>query len=287
MYHPQTTLNCAGRLLSLETPQVMGILNITPDSFYSGSRVMEEADIVKLAGKMLEEGAAILDVGGMSTRPGAIPPTPQEELHRVIPAIEAIIRHFPEAIVSIDTVRASVAEAAIDAGAAIINDIAAGKMDAQMYPTVARLKVPYILMHMQGIPETMHQNPHYDDIALEILDFFIAETGKLRELGVLDIVLDPGFGFGKTINHNFELLRKMHVFRILDLPILAGLSRKSMIYKTLGIQPEEALNGASALHIIALQQGARLLRVHDVKAAVEVVRLWQRVYPSGNSTDEL
>lgn len=287
MYHPQTTLNCAGRLLSLETPQVMGILNITPDSFYSHSRVMEAEAIVQMAGKMLEEGAAILDVGGMSTRPGAIAPEPEEEKRRVMLAVEAIRRHFPEAILSVDTVRASIAEAAVNAGAAIINDISAGRMDPQMYETVARLNVPYVLMHMQGKPETMHIDPHYENITREILDFFVVEVGKLRELGVKDIVLDPGFGFGKKIRHNFELLRTMHVFRILDLPVLAGISRKSMIYKTLGIPPEEALNGASALHVIALQQGARLLRVHDVKPAIEVIRLWQEIYPQGLSLDEM
>lgn len=272
-----TTLNCGGRLLDLSTPVVMGILNITPDSFYSGSRQTSLDDVLRRAETMLSEGAAILDVGGASSRPGAADVEEEEELGRVVPAVEAVCRHFPKAIVSVDTWRAPVARAAAQAGAAIINDISAGRMDAGMYAAVAELRLPYILMHMQGTPRTMQQAPHYDDVATEVLDFFIAEVGKLRALGVRDIVLDPGFGFGKTVEHNFTLLNNMHRFRTLGLPVLAGISRKSMICKPLGIKPEQALNGTTALHMIALQQGAGILRVHDVREAWEVVRLWEHL----------
>jgi dihydropteroate synthase len=276
--YPQTTINCAGKLLSLETPQVMGILNVTPDSFYTGSRLKDEAAILQRAEQMLEEGAVILDVGGMSTRQGAQTPAEEEELSRVLPAVKAISRHFPAAIISVDTLRASVAKAAVEAGAAMINDVSAGRIDPEMYATVAGLGTPYVLMHMQGVPQNMHLNPHYDDVVLEILDFFIAEAGKLRALGVKDIILDPGLGFGKKINHNFELLRNLHAFGILDMPIMVGVSRKSMIYKTLDISPEEALHGTAALHMLALQQGARILRAHDVAPALQVIQLWKAIY---------
>lgn len=280
MLHPQITLNCNGKLLLLDTPKVMGILNVTPDSFYEGSRVNLETVILHRAAQQIEEGAAILDIGGMSTRPGAALVPVEEERRRVLAAIKPIVHRFPEAIISVDTFRAEVVRAAFEAGATIVNDISAGSLDTQMYPTVAALGLPYILMHMQGTPQTMHLQPHYENLVQEILDFFIAELAKLRALGVKDIVLDPGFGFGKKIAHNFELLRQFHVFKMLDLPLLAGISRKSMIYKTLKISPEEALNGTTALHMIALQQGARILRVHDVKPAMEVIRLWGALYKS-------
>lgn len=274
MIHPKQTLNCRGRLVSLEKPLVMGILNVTPDSFFDGGRHARLDDQVRRVEKMLMEGATFIDVGGMSSRPSAEIISPDEELARVIPAIEAIEKKFPEAIISIDTVRASVAKAAVETGASMLNDISAGAFDDELYPTVAALGVPYILMHIQGTPATMQANPAYEDVVREVLDFFIKEVGKLRAIGVKDLILDPGFGFGKTVTHNFELLKKMHVFRMLDLPLMAGISRKSMICKVLKTNPLNALNGTTALHIVALQQGARILRAHDVKEAVEVIRLW-------------
>lgn len=274
MLFPKITLNCKGQLLSLEKPIVMGILNVTPDSFYDGGQYTANSSILQQAEKMLTSGAKIIDIGGMSSRPGAkIIDTP-EELKRVIPAIEQIIKAFPDTIISIDTIRSEVAKVAIEAGASIINDISAGKLDTNFYQTVADLDVPYILMHMLGKPENMQDKPVYEDITLTILDFFIKEVGKLRKLGVKDIILDPGFGFGKTIDHNYQLLQKMHTFQILDLPILAGISRKSMIYKLLGTTPQAALNGTTALNMVALQQGAKILRVHDVQEAVETINLY-------------
>ena len=275
MLYPQTTLNCAGRLLDLSHPAIMGIINVTPDSFYVGSRFMELTDILQQAEQMLSAGAQILDIGGMSSRPGAHIITAEEEMQRVAPVIQALTQEFPEAIISLDTVYAHSVRAGHDLGIGLINDISAGRLDPAMYPTVAELGLPYVLMHMQGLPGTMQSNPIYADVVTDVLDFFIAEVGKLRVLGVKDIVLDPGFGFGKTIAHNYQLLKSMHVFRMLDAPLLAGLSRKSMIYRFLNIEPEQALNGTTALHMIALQQGAKLLRVHDVKPAAEVIKLWE------------
>ena len=274
MLFPKITLNCKGQLLSLETPIVMGILNVTPDSFYDGGQYTANSVILQQAEKMLAAGAKIIDIGGMSSRPGAEIIETAEELRRVIPAIAAIIKAFPETIISIDTIRSAVAKAAVEAGASIINDISAGKLDDNFYQTVADLEVPYILMHMLGKPENMQNKPIYEDISLTILDFFIKEVGKLRKLGIKDIILDPGFGFGKTIDHNYQMLHKMHTFQILDLPILAGMSRKSMIHKFLGITPQTALNGTTALNMVALQQGAKILRVHDVQEAVETVKLY-------------
>ncbi|MEM1328649.1 MAG: dihydropteroate synthase [Bacteroidota bacterium] len=275
MLHPNRTLNCKGRLLSLEQPIVMGILNVTPDSFYDGGRLGNIEAVLRQAEQMLAEGASILDLGGMSSRPGAEVISVEEELQRVIVPIEAIQQRFPNAIISIDTVHARVAREAVAVGASLVNDISAGRLDEAMYTTVADLQVPYILMHMQGRPETMQDAPTYDDPVEEVLDFFIQEVGKLKALGVKDIVLDPGFGFGKRLEHNYLLLKKMHVFQILECPVLAGISRKSMIYKYLDLTPETALNGTTALHMIALQQGTSILRVHDVAAAVECIKLWQ------------
>lgn len=276
MLYPKTTINCRGRLLDLERPIVMGILNATPDSFYDGGRYTSEAVVLEQVGKMLEAGATIIDIGGMSSRPGAEIITEQEELERVLPIIQRLTQEFPEAILSLDTIRSEVARQGVAAGASIINDISAGRVDETLYATVAELQVPYILMHMQGLPRTMQQQPHYENVVQEVLDFFIAEVGKLRQLGVTDIILDPGFGFGKTVEHNFQLLKKMHVFQLLDLPILAGISRKSMICKVLKINPSQALNGTTVLHILALQQGAKILRAHDVKEAMEVIQLWEQ-----------
>ncbi|MFK7932520.1 MAG: dihydropteroate synthase [Saprospiraceae bacterium] len=276
MLNVKTTLNCRGQLLDLSSPIVMGILNVTPDSFYDGGQHHSVNDGLRQAEKMLLEGAAIIDIGGMSSRPGAEVVALNEELQRTIPVIQAIIQHFPQTIISIDTVHAKVARAAIAAGASIINDISAGQFDDQMYSTVAELNVPYVLMHMQGTPKTMQMRPNYDDVIQEILDFFIREVGKLRELEVKDIILDVGYGFGKSIRHNYELLANQHLFNILDLPILTGVSRKSMIYKLLGTDAEQALNGTTALHLLALQQGAKILRVHDVKEASEVIKIYEQ-----------
>lgn len=277
MIYEKQTINCRGRLLDLSLPVVMGILNLTPDSFFDGGKFSSTDAALGQVEKMLNEGAAIIDIGGMSSRPGAVLISEEEELSRVLPAVEAIIKQFPHAIISVDTFRASVAKQSVAAGASIINDIYAGLFDEKMFETVALLGTPYIMMHMQGNPSSMQKAPTYDDVTREVLDFFIPKIGQLRLLGVKDIVIDPGFGFGKTLEHNYQLLNNLHIFRITDLPILAGVSRKSMICKVLGVKPEQALNGTTALHMVALQQGARLLRVHDVKEAVETIKLWQQL----------
>lgn len=277
MFAVRRTLNCKGRLLSLERPIVMGILNTTPDSFYDGGRHQTLDAALRQTEQMLSAGAAVIDVGGMSSRPGAAQISIQEELNRVLPIIEAIAWRYPEAFISIDTVHAETARRAVDAGACMVNDISAGRLTEGMYETVAELGVPYVLMHMLGRPETMQQQPQYDDVVQEVLDFLIAQVGRLQAAGVKDILLDPGFGFGKTIRHNFQLLQNLHVLRILPYPVLAGISRKSMIYRSLGIAPEQALNGTTALHMVALQQGALVLRVHDVAEAVQVIRLWEQL----------
>ena len=277
MLFQQQTINCRGKLLDLSEPVVMGILNLTPDSFYDGGIYVSDNQILKRVEQMLEEGAAIIDIGGMSSRPGAKIISPEEELKRVIGPISQIHQQFPNAILSIDTLSAKVANEAVHAGATIVNDISAGRFDESMIETVSQLKVPYIVMHMLGLPATMQQTPQYDDVIESVLSFFTERIGVLRTAGILDIILDPGFGFGKTLDHNYELLRHMEVFRILELPILAGVSRKSMIYKALNINSKEALNGTTALNMIALQQGARILRVHDVKEAVEVIRLFKLI----------
>lgn len=267
----QLTLNCRGRLLDLSRPVVMGILNVTPDSFYDGGRYTDADTALRQAEKMLSEGAAILDVGGASSRPGAAEVPEKEEVGRTEGVVRAIAQRFPEAIISIDTWREGVAQAAVYAGASIVNDISGGKSFSG-----AQTGAAYVLMHMQGTPATMQQAPQYYDVVTEVLDFFIQKMALLRAGGVHDIVLDPGFGFGKTLEHNYALLSHLHVFRaVTGLPVMAGISRKSMIYKPLGIGPEQALSGTSALHMVALQQGASILRAHDVREAVEVVRLWE------------
>ncbi len=277
----KTTLNCRGRLLDLSSPIVMGILNVTPDSFYDGGRYDDMSAILNRAEKMLEEGATIIDIGGMSSRPGAKEVPVNEELKRSIPVVKAIRERFPECFISIDTVWAEVARQAVDAGADMVNDISSGSMDDALIPAIGQLGVPYILMHMQGKPQTMQNNPQYDNVITDILDFFIHKTNELRENGIQDIVIDPGFGFGKTVEHNYTILRNMSDFQILDLPILAGLSRKSMIYKVLETTPDKALNGTTALHMTALQNGAKILRVHDVREAVEVVKLYRWTVDGG------
>ena len=275
MLDHQTTLNCKGKLLDLSHPIVMGILNLTPDSFYDGGKYNSASVILKQTEKMLEEGATILDIGGMSSRPGAQIIDTEEELQRVIPAIKMILKNFPDTTLSIDTIRSKVAIEAVNHGVSMVNDISAGNLDPEMFQSIANLEVPYILMHMQGKPTDMQQNPAYENVVLEILDFFIGKVGKLRSLGVKDIIIDPGFGFGKEIEHNFRLLKNLHAFKILEIPVLAGISRKSFIYKTLDIKPKEALTGTIALHMTALDQGATILRVHDVKEAVETIKIWQ------------
>lgn len=268
------TLNCRGLLLDLTSPQIMGIMNATPDSFYAKSRIEDSDQIVEQAHKMIEQGASILDIGGFSSRPGAASVSIQEEIDRVLPVIERIRQQFPNTILSVDTFRADVARYALKAGAHLINDISAFNLDASIVDVVAEQNVPYILMHMQGLPKTMQDAPHYQDILVEIMDFFIEKISLLRSKGINDIVLDVGFGFGKTIEHNYQLLKNLGVFQQLELPVLVGVSRKSMIWKLLEIHQNEALNGTTALHMIALQQGASILRVHDVKAAREVIQLW-------------
>lgn len=276
----QTMIQSKGRVLNLEKPVIMGILNATPDSFYNKGKDSDTNSLLANAEKMLDEGAAILDVGGASTRPGATLISADEEIQRVIPTIEAIIKRYPDTWLSVDTYNSATAKAAIEAGASIINDVSSGSIDADMLATVAQLKVPYIAMHMQGTPETMQQNPQYDDAVTDVLNYLRDKVGECTEAGIADIIIDPGFGFGKSKEHNFSLLGNLHRFCELGRPILAGISRKGMIWKTLGTSPEQALNGTTALHMAALQQGANILRVHDVKEAVEVVRLWEELNPS-------
>jgi dihydropteroate synthase len=269
------TLNCKGKLLVLDKPVVMGIINITPDSFYKGHLDKNITTILQMAGNMLAAGADILDVGGQSTKPGSKRITAEEELKRVLPVIEAIKKNHQEAIISIDTYYSKVAQQAINAGASIVNDISAGEMDDKMIATVAALQVPFIAMHKKGTPETMQDNPQYEDVVKEVLDFFIKKINDCKRAGINDVVIDPGFGFGKTIQHNFQLLKNLAAFKMLDKPILAGLSRKGTIYKTLNITAAEALNGTTCLNTIALLNGANILRVHDVIEAKEVIELLQ------------
>jgi dihydropteroate synthase len=269
------TLNCRGKIVVLEKPLVMGILNATPDSFYEGHLYKQETELYTLIKKMVDDGADIIDVGGQSTRPGSERISSGEEIKRVMPVIQLIQEYFPSILISIDTYSSLVAKEAAAAGASIVNDISAGEMDAQMIPTVADLKVPYICMHMQGTPETMQQQPHYDDVVKEVLDYFIAKTDQCKKAGITDLIIDPGFGFGKTIEHNFSLLKNLSAFNLLGIPVLAGLSRKSTIYKTLHTTAAEALNGTTVLNTLALQNGASILRVHDVKEAKEAVILFE------------
>jgi dihydropteroate synthase len=267
------SLNCNGRLLSWDQPIVMGVLNMTPDSFYSGSRIRSEEMLLNQAGKMLTEGASILDLGGLSSRPGSIEISPESELERVVPAIRLISTHFPDAFISVDSYRYDVVKAALDAGACIINDIGAGE-PGNLAGLAAEYRVPYICMHMRGNPRTMQQLTQYDDITAEVLDYFIWRKAECIQMGIKDLIIDPGFGFAKTTGQNFILLKHMKTLGMLELPVLVGLSRKATVYKTLGVKPEESLNGTSVVHTLALGQGANILRVHDVKEAMEVIRLW-------------
>ncbi|HWK06680.1 MAG TPA: dihydropteroate synthase [Puia sp.] len=266
-------MNCKGRLLLADRPLIMGIINSTPDSFFEGSRFMEEAALIRHAGQMLQEGADILDLGGQSTRPGAEQVGPEEESRRVTGAIAVLHRHFPEAVLSVDTWYAQVAREAVAAGASVVNDISGGMLDPDMLDTVGRLGVPYVCMHMKGTPATMNKEAVYDNVTTEVLDFFIRRTEDCRRAGIHDIILDPGMGFAKNSAHNLELLKNLAVFTIPGHPILLGISRKSVIYKTLGITAAEALNGTTVLNTIGLLNGAGILRVHDPKEARQAITL--------------
>jgi dihydropteroate synthase len=274
-FQKKATLNAGGKLMDLSKPKVMGIINITPDSFYAESRKAGIDAVLKQAEKMLADGATFLDVGAYSSRPGAVDISIQEETDRLLPAVEAIAASFPDAVLSADTFRSSVAEAAIKAGAHIINDISGGELDTDMFATAARLQVPYVLMHMRGTPQNMAQLTDYEDVFAEVFDYFVKKIYQLKQLGVHDIILDPGFGFAKKASDSYELINRMQGFNVLQLPILAGISRKRMIYGLLGTTAEEALNGTTALNTIALMKGANILRVHDVKEAVEAVKIWE------------
>ncbi|SOD81774.1 dihydropteroate synthase [Spirosoma fluviale] len=275
------TLNCRGRLLDLAQPAVMGILNITPDSFFAGSRVSPDETLSR-ASQMLTDGATFLDIGGYSTRPGAAEVSPSQEADRVLPVIESILRNFPDALVSIDTFRASVARQAVQAGACLINDVSGGTLDPAMFETVgdlarSGLTVPYVLMHMRGTPQTMQTMTTYQQLTVDVIDELARQLARLRRLGAVDIILDPGFGFAKTPSQNFELLSQLDSFHVFDEPLLVGLSRKTTIWKTLTIKPEQALNGTTVLNTAALLKGASILRVHDVREAVEAIKLSQKL----------
>ncbi len=277
-------LKVDGTIHTLSTPWVMGILNITPDSFYKESRITEPLEALERAEHMLNQGAKIIDVGGYSSRPGASPVSQEEEwkrLQNVIPAVRALTDKVPGTFISVDTFRASVAEKAIDAGAHMVNDISAGNLDNKMHDVVSKLKCPYILMHMQGDPSTMQHNPSYRHITQDIVKFFSERLPKLHDMGIHDTIVDVGFGFGKTLEHNYQLLRELHAFQLLGRPILTGISRKSMVYKALGNTAEESLNGSTALHMAALLQGSNILRVHDVKEAQETITLFTQLMPNG------
>ena len=270
------TINVRGRLVSLDEPQVMGILNVTPDSFFATSRCRSEEEIRQRVCMMRREGATMVDIGAYSSRPGAEEVSVEEELRRLLPAVGIVREEWPDAIISVDTFRAEVARQAVEAGADIINDISGGEMDKDMFRTVAELHVPYILMHMQGTPQDMQKAPHYDNLMCEVFRSLGERVEELHEMGVADVIVDPGFSFGKTIAQNYEMMARLGEFRLLGCPILVGISRKSMIYRLLDATPEESLNGTTALNTIALMNGASILRVHDVKEAVEAVKIYRQ-----------
>ena len=267
------TINCNGKLIDLSQPKIMGILNVTPDSFFDGGNYKDEKSIILQTEKMLSEGATFVDIGAYSSRPGAEAVSEVEEIARILPIVELLISKFPEILVSIDTFRSKVAAKCLKAGASVINDISAGKLDKDMFATIAKHKAPYIMMHMKGTPQTMQQKTEYKNLVTDILYYFSERVATARALGILDIIVDPGFGFAKTTNQNFELLQKLDLFQTLSLPILAGLSRKSMIYKTLDTNAKNAINGTTALNMVALNKRANILRVHDVKEAAECIKL--------------
>jgi len=274
-FRKKATLNAGGSLIDLSSPKVMGIINLTPDSFYAGSRKPGVDNALLQAEKMLDEGATFLDLGAYSSRPGAEDISVQEETDRLLPVVEAIHDAFPQAVLSVDTFRAKVAEVAINAGAHIINDISGGQLDADMFATVARLQVPYILMHMKGNPQNMQQQAQYEDVFAEVFDYFTDRYHQLKQLGVHDVIIDPGFGFAKTPEHGYALMSRLQEFNMLQLPVLVGISRKSIVYKITGGKSADALNGTTALNTIALTKGANILRVHDVKEAVEAIKIWE------------
>jgi len=270
-------INCKGQLIDLSSPKLMGILNVTPNSFFDGGKYKNEEEIISQVDKMLSEGATFIDIGAYSSKPSAEFVTEAEEIERIVPVIELILKQFPEALLSIDTFRAEVAKASIESGAAIINDIAAGELDDKIFDVIAEYNVPYIMMHMRGNPQTMQTLTQYDDIVKEMLFYFSEKVKRARSLGINDLILDPGFGFAKTTDQNYEVLQKMELFNLLELPVLTGVSRKSMIYKTLGNTAQDALNGTTVLNTIALTKGAKILRVHDVKEAMECVTLFEKM----------
>jgi dihydropteroate synthase len=271
------TINCNGQLIPLDHPKVMGILNLTPDSFFDGGKYKDEKSILKQVEKMLHEGATFIDIGAYSTRPGALDVDESTELKRILPIIVFLLKEFPGTILSIDTFRSSVAKSCIAHGAAIINDISAGRHDEKMFDTVAELNVPYIMMHMRGTPQNMQQQTNYKDVFKEVLLYFSERLVLAKSKGIKDIIIDPGFGFAKTLEQNYRLLQQLDSFNLIEQPLLTGISRKSMIYKTLGTTAEYALNGTTALHMICLQKGAKILRVHDVKEAVECTKLYEQL----------
>jgi dihydropteroate synthase len=275
MIHPKITLNLCGSLLVLENPVVMAVININADSFYEKSRFTERGSILKQAETHLREGATFLDIGGMSSRPGAPISNAKEEVEKIVPVIKSLKKEFPDTFISIDTVHSAVANAAYQEGAVLVNDISAGAIDPDMFPFLAKTNIPYVLMHLKGVPRNMQDNTNYKDVSLDVLDFLILKYQALKELGVKDIIIDPGFGFGKDVVQNYELLQHLSIFKILECPLMVGLSRKSMIYKVLEGTPEDALHGTTALHFFALQQGALILRAHDVKPAIDTIRVWK------------
>lgn len=276
------TLNCLGNLVDLRVPKVMGILNITPNSFYDGGRYLSEKALLSQVEKMLFEGATFIDVGAYSSKPNAELVSEKEEVARIVPVVELILKHFPKTILSIDTFRSSVAKICIDNGAAMINDISAGSLDEKMFEMVSNLQVPYCMMHMRGTPQSMQNQTNYTDITKELLLYFSEKVAKARSFGINDLVIDPGFGFAKNTEQNYEVLQKLDLLEVIELPLLVGFSRKSMVYKPLSITPEEALNGTTVVNTIALTKGAKILRVHDVKEAVQCITLFEKC----NSTAE-
>ena len=270
-------INCKGHLIDLEHPKVMGILNLTPDSFYDGGKYKSASDIVKQVEKMLNEGATFIDIGAYSSRPKAKHISQDEELSRLLPVLELVIKEFPNALISIDTFRSHVADKAIAAGACMVNDISGGALDEDMFATIAKLQVPYILMHMVGTPQTMQQNIQYENLIKDMIFYFSQKVFALRKLGVNDLILDPGFGFSKTLDQNYELLQKLELFSGMNLPVLVGLSRKSMLYKLLDLDANRALNATTSVNTIALMKGASILRVHDVQEAMETVRIFEKI----------
>ena len=277
MTDPQPTINCKGNLIDLSQPKVMGILNLTPDSFYDGGKYRDKIEIVSQVEKMLNDGATFIDVGAYSSKPNAAFVSEKEELVRLLPIIELLIENFPDILISVDTFRSQVAQKAIQKGAVIVNDISAGMLDEKMIETVAKLDVPYIMMHMRGNPQMMQSLTNYEDIVKEMIYYFSERINVARSFGLNDLIIDPGFGFAKTLEQNYEVLKNLELFSILELPLLAGISRKSMIYKTLESSPEEALNGTTILNTIALQKEAKILRLHDVKEAMECIILFNKL----------